>query len=159
MIKLLVMSVIFVVLHIGFQLSDVVTSGVEFWPNGHIAPVAVPDEVLRSFGWCDSSNPSKYDPRNITTPKAKELYGRKIELRYNKTDRCAWGKISNGSPGDEIWVDRSFDNGRTWQSKLGLTKINYGRTQYTMMFDDKKVKMRACGKAGNRAEVACTDWY
>jgi hypothetical protein len=88
------------------------------------------------------------------------LFGRKIELRYHTNERCAWGRISNGSPGDEIWVDRSFDNGHTWQSKLGAAKINRGYTQkYTVMFDDQNVKMRACGKAGNRRAVACTRWY
>ncbi|GEM_PF-6207023 len=117
------------------------------------------------FGWCDRYNPATFGPPR--TVRTEELFGRKIELRYHSSSRCAWGRISNGSPGDEIWVDRSNNGGRTWEPKLGAAKIsgpifpNKRYTQkYTVMFDNKGRSMRACGKAGNRTKVECTKpWF
>jgi hypothetical protein len=117
------------------------------------------------FGWCDRLNPATFGPP-IRTIDTRLLHGRKIELRYHPSSRCAWGRIRNGSPGDEIWVDRSNDGGHTWEPKLGAAKIS-GFTfpnkryteKYTVMFDNKNRLMRACGKAGNRAEIKCTKWY
>jgi hypothetical protein len=31
-----------------------------------------------------------------------------------------WASIDNGRPGDVVWLDRSFDGGRSWSgSRLG----------------------------------------
>jgi hypothetical protein len=35
----------------------------------------------------------------------------RIELRYSPSIRCSWGRITNADPGDQVWVDRSYDNG------------------------------------------------
>ncbi len=86
------------------------------------------------------------------------LFGRTIALRYN-TNRCAWGLITNGSPGDEVWVDRSYDGGHTWVGKLGDTFIHSGRDNHTVAYNDANVVMRACGKAGDRPNIACTGWW
>ena len=56
---------------------------------------------------------------NARTVASASTHSRGIELRYNGT--CAWGRIF-GSPGDLVWVDRSFDRGRTW-TQLSVTKI------------------------------------
>ena len=102
-----------------------------------------------------------WSPANVADPRTARsttLYSRLIELRYSDYYRCAWGKISNGSPGDRIWVDRSLDGGKTWQKKSEVA-IAEGRSAYTPMWKDGGVLMRACGKAGNRDEVECTGWY
>ena len=118
-----------------------------------VSPVA----AEQRFGWCDGTNPNSWNARFFTTPRSTTLYGRTIELRYSTEHRCAWGRIRNGSPGDDIWVDRSFDGGRTWQPQLGHREINTGTTQYTVAFDDKQVLMRACGRVG--LITKCTGWY
>ncbi len=123
----------------------------------------------------DGVEPNGFDPAGNTTPIPQvappsnpvELYGRVISLRYN-SNRCAWGKIDNGSQRDEVWVDRSFDNGATWLqgSRLGDTIIHSNLDNHTVAYRDwdpahptENVVMRACGKAGNRPEIACTGWY
>jgi len=100
---------------------------------------------------------------NCTTANAKTVHsntvhGRKIELRANGSETCAWGRITGGQVGDEVWVDRSTDGGRTWQ-QLGYTKITSGTDAFTPAYDDVNKKMRACGKAGNRVEIACSIWW
>ncbi|GHH85566.1 hypothetical protein GCM10018793_54070 [Streptomyces sulfonofaciens] len=92
---------------------------------------------------------------NPRTVASTSIRSRGIELRYNGT--CAWGRIF-GSPGDLVWVDRSFDNGRTWE-QLSVTAINTGGSNHTDAFNNKGNLMRACGKAGNYPEVACTTWW
>lgn len=116
-------------------------------------------EVEERVVSCDGNNPATYNPSSISTPRSTSVWGRKIELRYHGSSRCAWGRISNGSPGDEIWVDRSFNGGQSWQPKLGATQINSGSQKYTVMYNNRGNLMRACGKAGNRPEVRCTGWY
>ncbi|MCO1574311.1 hypothetical protein M8C13_00880 [Crossiella sp. SN42] len=85
------------------------------------------------------------------------LRSRAIELRYN-SQGCAWGRILRGSPGDLIWVDRSFDRGRTWQPHLGIRQIDTGGSQHTEPFNNKGNLIRACGKVSNYPEVHCTTW-
>ncbi|MFI6277764.1 hypothetical protein [Streptomyces sp. NPDC050988] len=58
-------------------------------------------------------------------------FGRSVELRYNGTTECAWGRITGGAPGDEIRVDRSADGGATWSPILGFTTITSGNDAYT----------------------------
>jgi peptidoglycan DL-endopeptidase RipA len=124
------------------------------------AETVAPMEESAARGSCDGQNPATYNPSSVITARSTSLYGRGIELRYHRSSRCAWGRIRNGSPGDEIWTDRSSDGGRNWEPKLGAARINSGYTQkYTVMFNDAGKLMRACGKAGNRKEVACTGWY
>jgi predicted alpha-1,6-mannanase (GH76 family) len=79
----------------------------------------------------------------------------------------AWAVIGSGSPGDEVWLDRSFDGGRTWASgsRLGDTTIPSGASGWRTLMENVDDwanfgvgAMRACGKAGNRPEVVCTSW-
>ena len=78
-----------------------------------------------------------------------------------------WASIENGNPGDEVWLDRSMDGGRTWSdgSRLGNTAIPTGQRGWrTLMYnvDDWNNlgvgALRACGKAGDRPDIACTPW-
>src|SRR5690348_7231179 len=61
-------------------------------------------------------------------PVTVGLYGRVFKVHVNDTDAMAWGSVETGSPGDEVWLDRSFDGGRTWStgSKLGDGTIPAG---------------------------------
>ncbi|MFJ9542177.1 glycoside hydrolase family 76 protein [Streptomyces sp. NPDC101225] len=115
--------------------------------------------------YCDARDPalSSGDRQPVTTA----LYGRTMTLHFDDADAMGWASVDNGSPGDEVWLDRSFDGGRTWSSgsKLGDTTIPSGQRGWrTLMYnvDDWNGHgvgaLRACGKAGDRAEIACTPW-
>lgn len=86
--------------------------------------------------------------------------GAKVELRY-ATDgsRCVWGLVSQTGYGSDVWIDRSFDRGRTWQPQLGRRVVAVGNSStYTGLFNDAGVVSRACGsRPGN--PVVCTAWY
>jgi hypothetical protein len=101
------------------------------------------------------------------TPTSSVLFGRTFAVHISDTDTMAWASVANGSPGDEVWLDRSFDGGRTWASgsRLGNTSIPSGaRTTRTTMFnvDNWATRgigaLRACGRAGDRTEITCTGW-
>ncbi|MGW6794440.1 glycoside hydrolase family 76 protein [Streptomyces chartreusis] len=115
--------------------------------------------------YCDTRDPA-LSPGD-RTPVTTTLHGRSIVLHFDDADAMGWASIANGSPGDEVWLDRSFDGGRTWSSgsKLGSTTVPVGQRGWrTLMYnvDDWNNHgvgaLRACGKAGDRAEIACTSW-
>jgi hypothetical protein len=114
--------------------------------------------------YCDGRDPAlaPADRQAVSST----LYGRKFTLHVNDNDAMAWGTIENGKAADEVWLDRSFDGGRTWvDSRLGATAIPAGAAGWrTAMFnvDDWAGRgvgaLRACGKAGDRPELTCTAW-
>ncbi|MFE5813177.1 glycoside hydrolase family 76 protein [Streptomyces sp. NPDC056479] len=115
--------------------------------------------------YCDARDPALSPGDRI--PVTTSLHGRSIVLHFDDADAMGWASIGNGSPGDEVWLDRSFDGGRTWSSgsKLGDTTVPSGQRGWrTLMYnvDDWNNHgigaLRACGKAGDRAEIACTAW-
>lgn len=115
--------------------------------------------------YCDARDPAS-SPGD-RTPVTATLYGRSVVLHFDDADAMGWASIGNGSPGDEVWLDRSFDGGRTWSagSRLGATSVPDGRRDWrTLMYnvDDWNNHgvgaLRACGRAGDRAEIACTPW-
>lgn len=94
------------------------------------------------------------------------IFGRSIELHIDDSLAMGWAIIANGDPTDEVWLDRSFDGGKTWAdgSKLGDTTIPSGsRTTTTAMYNlndtGSSGVLRACGKAGNRPNIVCTGWF
>ncbi|WP_250036361.1 glycoside hydrolase family 76 protein [Paractinoplanes maris] len=101
------------------------------------------------------------------TPVSSTLYGRTVTLHVDDADSMGWASLAGGRAGDEVWLDRSFDGGRTWAagSRLGSTAVpaGAGATRTTMANVDDWVQrgvgaLRACGKAGDRPEIACTGW-
>jgi predicted alpha-1,6-mannanase (GH76 family) len=115
--------------------------------------------------YCDARDPA-LAPTTRTAVTAT-IYSRQITLYFDDTDAMGWASITNGSPTDEVWLERSFDGGATWSAdgNLGDTTIPTGDTGWrTLMYNvdnwsnDGVGALRACGKAGNRTEVACTAW-
>ncbi|MFF2324671.1 MULTISPECIES: glycoside hydrolase family 76 protein [unclassified Streptomyces] len=110
------------------------------------------------------------DPRYATgerVPVTTSLYGRTIRLHLSDNDVMGWASLDDGAPGDQVWLDRSFDGGRSWSSgsKLGVTAVPEGAAGWrTQMYNVDEWAtggigaLRACGKAGNRAEISCTGW-
>jgi hypothetical protein len=115
--------------------------------------------------YCDGRDPA-LSPGD-RQPVSATVWSRRIVLHFDDADAMGWASIDTGSPGDEVWLDRSFDGGRTWSggSKLGDTTIPAGSGGWrTLMYnvDDWNNLgvgvLRACGKAGDRPEIACTPW-
>jgi predicted alpha-1,6-mannanase (GH76 family) len=133
-----------------------------------IAPLSVPAAAQAATvcdSYCDGRDPaqSPVDRQPVTAT----IYSRGIVLHSDDNDDMMWASIGNGSPGDEVWLDRSFDGGQTWSSgsKLGDTTIPSGNTGWrTLMYNGDDWNnlgvgaLRACGKAGDRAEISCTPW-
>lgn len=115
--------------------------------------------------YCDARDPA-LAPQS-RNPVTATLFSRSIALHFDDAAAMGWASIDNGSPGDEVWLDRSFDGGRSWSSgsRLGNTAIPSGqRGRRTLMYnvDDWGAHgvgaLRACGKAGDRPDIACTPW-
>ncbi|MBO3680767.1 glycoside hydrolase family 76 protein [Streptomyces sp. NEAU-YJ-81] len=115
--------------------------------------------------YCDARDPA-LAPQS-RNPVTATLFSRSIALHFDDADAMGWASIDNGGPGDEVWLDRSFDGGRSWSSgsRLGSTAIPSGQRGWrTLMYnvDDWGAHgvgaLRACGKAGDRPDIACTPW-
>ncbi|MFD2082380.1 Glycosyl hydrolase family 76 [Actinopolymorpha cephalotaxi] len=125
-----------------------------------VAPVAAP--VCGTL--CDGAPVS--EAREDRLADGTTIYGRSIELHLSDLDAMGWASINNGDPTDEVWLDRSYDGGKTvTDTKLGDATIPAGsRGTTTAMFnvndrDNQRAGvLRACGKAGNRDDVVCTAW-
>jgi hypothetical protein len=115
--------------------------------------------------YCDDRDPV-LSPGD-RSPVTATIFGRRISLHLDDADAMGWASIDNGSPTDEVWLDRSFDGGRTWASgsKLGDTTIPAGQHGWrTLMYNNDDWNntgvgaLRACGKAGDRPDIVCTAW-
>jgi hypothetical protein len=115
--------------------------------------------------YCDARDPALApgDRESVTVT----LLGRRIGLHFNDTDAMGWATVSAGSPNDELWLDRSYDGGRTWNqdSRIGDTRIPSGATGWrTFMYNVDNWAgygvgaLRACGKAFDNTTIACTAW-
>ncbi|WP_307172603.1 glycoside hydrolase family 76 protein [Streptomyces sp. B3I7] len=116
---------------------------------------------------CDGADPATAPSDERPVPSTT-LFGRAISLHVDQRDATAWGAIENGGPGDEIWLDRSWDEGATWPegSSLGRTGVSSGATSArTAMFATRDPRgllyggaVRACGREAGHAEGSCTAW-
>src|SRR6187551_139396 len=115
--------------------------------------------------YCDGRDSALSPGDRVAT--SSTLYGRPFKVHVNDADAMIWATVENGQPGDQVWLDRSFDGGRTWQgdSRIGDTTVpaGAGGARTTMFNVDDWVArrvgvLRACGKAGDRPELICTGW-
>ncbi|MFD4643192.1 hypothetical protein ACFWN2_38205 [Lentzea sp. NPDC058436] len=83
--------------------------------------------------------------------------GRVVELRASNESKCAWGRISHGTPGEEIWTDRKEPSADGHEGFLGYTRIDSGTAKFTDAFKNDGRLMRACGSSQGRIE--CTGWF
>ncbi|WP_333769494.1 glycoside hydrolase family 76 protein [Streptomyces sp. IBSBF 2435] len=129
------------------------------------APASPSAAAVICNSYCDARDPG-LSPQD-RAPVTASVFSRTITLHFDDTDAMGWASIDNGNAGDEVWIDRSFDGGRTWASgsKLGDTTTPAGQRGWrTQMYnvDDWGAQgvgaLRACGKAGDRADIACTQW-
>lgn len=110
---------------------------------------------------CDTLDPSQAQEETFPVAE-KVINGRRIVLHVSDKDAMAWGSIDNGTTGDAVWLDRSWDGGATWDGLLGKATIPSTWTgTRTLMYNQAdpaahgRGMIRACGDA---AGVACTEW-
>jgi predicted alpha-1,6-mannanase (GH76 family) len=115
--------------------------------------------------YCDTRDPALSTQDRV--PVTATLSSRTIALHIDDNDAMGWASIDNGAAGDEVWLDRSMDGGRTWSdgSKLGDTKTPSGQGGWrTLMYnvdDWNNVgvgALRACGQVTGSTAIACTQW-
>ncbi|ASQ98412.1 glycoside hydrolase family 76 protein [Streptomyces sp. 11-1-2] len=116
---------------------------------------------------CDGAAPATAAGDDRPVPSTT-LFGRTISLHVDQRNGMAWGVIESGGAGDEIWLDRSWDNGATWPegSSLGRTSVPSGKTStHTAMFATRDPRglmfggaVRACGRESAHQEGGCTAW-
>ncbi|PRY36159.1 glycosyl hydrolase [Umezawaea tangerina] len=83
--------------------------------------------------------------------------GRVVELRASNKTKCAWGRISSGTNGEEIWTDRRKPDGSGYQGFLGYTRIDNSGSKHTDAFSNDGKLMRACGSS--QGHIECTGWF
>src|SRR4051812_46504928 len=101
-----------------------------------LAPVQPAAAAAICNKYCDARDPAL--STGDRQPVAATVWSRRIVLHFDDADAMGWGSIDNGSPGDHVWLDRSFDGGRTWASgsRLGDTAIPSGLHGWrTLMFN------------------------
>jgi predicted alpha-1,6-mannanase (GH76 family) len=115
---------------------------------------------------CDRTDPAQ--AVNPTQPvPATTLFGRTIRL-YTDQNGMAWGNIEAGGAGDEIWLDRSWDEGASWPGGSSLGRISTpagATTSRTTMFATRDPRgrhyggaVRACGREAAHPQGSCTAW-
>ena len=84
-------------------------------------PAAVPAATAICDKYCDARDPA-LSPGDREGASAT-TGGRRISLHLDDGDDLGWAAVTGGAAGDHVWLDRSFDAGRTWASgsKLGDT--------------------------------------
>ncbi|MEV8373464.1 glycoside hydrolase family 76 protein [Kribbella sp. NPDC056861] len=110
---------------------------------------------------CDTLDPSRAQEETFPVAE-KVLNGRRIVLHVSDKDAMGWASIDNGSTGNAVWLDRSWDGGATWDGLLGKATIPSSWTgTRTLMYNQadpaghRRGLIRACGDASG---VVCTDW-
>ncbi|MET7424729.1 glycoside hydrolase family 76 protein [Dactylosporangium sp. NPDC005555] len=90
--------------------------------------------------------------------RTTSLNGRTFALHLDAAG-MAWGTVSGGQAGDEVWLDRSWDAGATWPGGSLLGRTTTARTAAYNTLDPASYlyggAVRACGRAGS---VTCTAW-
>jgi len=115
---------------------------------------------------CDAADANAAVGDNRPVPETT-LAGRRIALHVDNRG-LAWATVANGSAGDEVWLDRSWDEGASWPggSSLGRTSVPPGATAArTTMVNTRDPRsrlsggaVRACGRAAEGQNGSCTAW-
>ncbi|MGN5634353.1 glycoside hydrolase family 76 protein [Streptomyces sp. AC154] len=114
--------------------------------------------------YCDARDPAQSTQDRV--PVTAAVAGRSIELHFDDAAAMGWASIDGGGSGDQVWLDRSMDGGRTWGSgsRLGDTAVpDGGQGWRTQMYnvDDWNTEgvgaLRACGQPAGGG-IACTAW-
>jgi rhamnogalacturonyl hydrolase YesR len=106
---------------------------------------------------CDRADPGQANG-DVQPVAPTTLFGRTIWLHVDRNS-MAWATIEANGPGDEVWLDRSWNGGVTWEGSLGRTGTR------TTMFATRDPRgrnyggaVRACGREAAHAQGSCTAW-
>jgi hypothetical protein len=98
---------------------------------------------------------------------ATSIGNRQIALHLDNRG-MGWATIAGGAAGDEVWLDRSWDEGASWPagSSLGRVSTPAGASSTrTTMFASRDPKnllyggaLRACGRPVTSGGGSCTAW-
>jgi predicted alpha-1,6-mannanase (GH76 family) len=115
---------------------------------------------------CDGDDAATASGDSQPVP-ATSIGGRPIALHIDNRG-MAWGTLTNGRAGDEVWLDRSFDQGASWPggSSLGRVSVAAGATTVrTRLYNARDTAqwlyggaVRACGRATESTSGSCTAW-
>ncbi|SFK30192.1 Predicted alpha-1,6-mannanase, GH76 family [Amycolatopsis sacchari] len=114
--------------------------------------------------YCDARDPALSPGDRLATSASSGT--RRFELHFDDGDDMGWAAVSGSAAGDQVWLDRSFDGGRTWASgsRLGNTTTPSGYSGWrTLMYnvDDWNNRgvglLRACGQPVGGG-ITCTGW-
>jgi hypothetical protein len=129
---------------------------------GRPSPARADDPAVCA-AFCDGRDPT--DAAGDRAADASELHGRRFVVHVSDADAMAWASVEAGRPGDEAWLDRSFDAGRSWTGRLGDAAVPDGaenaRTALFNVDDPARRRvgvLRACGRTADTGDIACTAW-
>jgi predicted alpha-1,6-mannanase (GH76 family) len=115
---------------------------------------------------CDGTSATTAVGDNQPVP-ATTLANRQIALHFDNRG-MGWASLGNGAAGDEVWLDRSWDEGATWASGSSLGRLTVpagATTARTALFTSRDPRewlyggaLRACGRAVTGANGSCTAW-
>ena len=115
---------------------------------------------------CDGADPASAVGDNQPVPQTT-LRGRRIALHFDNRG-MGWATLGSGVAGDEVWLDRSWDEGASWPggSSLGRVSVAPGSTSArTTMFASRDPRellyggaLRACGRGIDGNNGSCTAW-
>jgi hypothetical protein len=112
--------------------------------------------------YCDTRDPSLAAQETFPVPDVTSN-GRVLELHVDDADGMAWASVDDGTTGDSVWLDRSWDGGTTWDGLLGQAAIPSTWTgTRTLMYNladpdgHRRGVLRACANAGGA--TSCTQW-
>ncbi|WP_198671831.1 glycoside hydrolase family 76 protein, partial [Desertihabitans aurantiacus] len=113
---------------------------------------------------CDGADPT--GPLRDSAVEPREVGQRRVALRVDATG-AGLAEVTRASAGDEVWVERSWDEGvSTRDGRLGRTTVPGGATTAsTGVFPaaEPRLKMaggalRACVRLAATDETGCTGW-
>jgi len=123
------------------------------------APLAA--AAICNDGRCDG----KLDPSKAKSDRAgptAPVAGRTITLHLDDTLAMGYASVDGAAKGDQVWLDRTWDGGKTYDGKLVQTTSPQDGGWRTQMInnDDWAHRgigaLRACANAGG--SVQCTAW-
>jgi predicted alpha-1,6-mannanase (GH76 family) len=127
-----------------------------------VAPVTATAATTVCAVYCDTRDPSLATSETFPVPD-KTDNGRLVRLHVSDSDGMGWASVDQGQTGDQIWLDRSWDGGTTWDGLLGQASIPSTWTgTRTLMYnlydpsDHRRGLLRACANVG---VTTCTSWY
>src|SRR2546421_536330 len=71
---------------------------------------------------CDRLDPSQARQETFPVPD-QHPGGRLLRLHVSDPDAMAWASVDSGQAGDQVWLDRSWDGGASWDGLLGIASI------------------------------------